>query len=367
MNREHLQRQVCEITGASRAHYLETVQVLWSGYGEISRWQLESPDAAATSSAAQPTEGALADTVIVKYVDPHAGGEHPRGWNTDRSHVRKLRSYEVEQRWYRYWAPQCPKECRVAQSYPLQAAAVSGGSSPPVSRHVVNRDALADVAPVTDAALLVLEDLDLQFPVRRMELDISEITPCLEWLAALHATFLDADGNGLWPVGCYWHLETRPDEWQQMPEGDLKHAASWLDEQLCNARYQTLVHGDAKVANFCFSEDGKKVAAVDFQYVGRGPGVRDLVYFLGSCLDEESCRRYQDRLLAQYFDALQQYLEQFKPQVPAAAVVAEWRALYAIAWTDFYRFLQGWMPGHQKINRYTLALADIAISQWHGR
>ena len=40
-----------------------------------------------------------------------------------------------------------------------------------------------------------------------------------------------------------------------------------------------------------------------------------------------------------------------------AALEADWRALYPVAWTDFYRFLQGWDPGHWKLHRYSERLA----------
>ena len=40
-----------------------------------------------------------------------------------------------------------------------------------------------------------------------------------------------------------------------------------------------------------------------------------------------------------------------------AALEQDWRELYPVAWTDFYRFLQGWSPGHWKLHRYSERLA----------
>ena len=40
----------------------------------------------------------------------------------------------------------------------------------------------------------------------------------------------------------------------------------------------------------------------------------------------------------------------------AEGVEADWRPLYPVAWTDFFRFLQGWSPGHWKIHRYSKRL-----------
>ena len=39
------------------------------------------------------------------------------------------------------------------------------------------------------------------------------------------------------------------------------------------------------------------------------------------------------------------------------ALETGWRALYPVAWTDFFRFLQGWSPGHWKIHAYSERLA----------
>ena len=58
------------------------------------------------------------------------------------------------------------------------------------------------------------------------------------------------------------------------------------------------------MANFCFSESRDKVAAVDFQYVGGGCGMKDLTYFVGSCLDESACEQREGDILNRYFQSL---------------------------------------------------------------
>ncbi len=314
---------VIKATGATDPELVERIQELWSGYGVILRYRLI---------------GSTISTVVVKHVRLTDGGNHPRGWNTDLGHQRKLRSYKVETAWYNNWAHHCSKECRVPHCLAIE-----------------QRDS---------ETLIVLEDLDSAgFPDRREVVSEREITACLNWLAWFHATFMGSDPEGLWPQGTYWHLETRPDELEALNDPALKHAAYRIDRLLRDCRYRTLVHGDAKLANFCFSHDGNNVAAVDFQYVGGGCGMKDLAYFIGSCLGDDDCERLESWLLNTYFTTLQKALAVCKPQIDFEAVEMEWRKLYPYAWTDFHRFLKGWSPGHWKLNTYSERIARDVIRQ----
>lgn len=118
-------------------------------------------------------------------------------------------------------------------------------------------------------------------------MDRPTVELCLKWLANFHATFINEELAGLWQTDTYWHLATRPDELAVTDNPALKQAAVAIDAKLNSCRYKTFVHSDAKVANFCFSTDSKMVAAVDFQYVGGGCGMKDVICLLGSCLDED--------------------------------------------------------------------------------
>jgi aminoglycoside phosphotransferase (APT) family kinase protein len=189
-----------------------------------------------------------------------------------------------------------------------------------------------------------------------------EIHTCLGWLANFHATFMGRAPEGLWEVGTYWHLATRPDELAVLEDGPLKKAASEIDRRLGDTRFPTFVHGDAKLANFCFSADGTRVAAVDFQYVGGGCGMKDVAYFISSCLDERESERLEGELLDGYFARLGDALTRRSSDLDLAAIEADWRPLYPVAWTDFYRFLQGWSPGHWKIHRYSERLAREVLA-----
>lgn len=261
---------ICEVMHARSARRLARIQQLWGGYGEIVRVALE---------------GAAVPTVIVKRVDP------PVGQVDTISDARKRRSYVVEETFYRDYASRCDDRCRVARLY---------ASRPGV---------------------LVLEDLDAAgFPLRR-----EAVEPAVVWLAQFHARFLGDAGPGLWPEGTYWHLATRLDEL-----AIDRARAEELDRALASARFQTILHGDAKEANFCFTRDLRACAAVDFQYAGRGCGMKDVAYLLHG---------HGDAHLETYFRELRAALP---PAVDAGALEREWRALYPIAQQDFARFLAGW-------------------------
>jgi hypothetical protein len=317
---------ICQVTGASDIQLLETIQELWSGYGTIRRYSLE---------------GASRKRIVVKHVRVDDQAEHPRGWNTNRSHLRKLRSYEVESAWYSDWSDRCDDACRVPSCLAVETRG--------------------------EETLIVLEDLDeAGFTERRESVGEAEVFACLRWLANFHATFMGCKPEGLWEQGTYWHLETRPDEFEALADLPLKQAAKAIDRLLRESRCQTLVHGDAKLANFCFSPSGKQVAAVDFQYVGGGCGMKDVAYFIGSCVSEEECEQQEHRLLNIYFNELRKALARLHPSVDANMVEDEWRLLFPLAWTDFNRFLKGWSPGHWKLNAYSERLANEVIKSFGG-
>jgi len=322
MLNKHFQSIVTQSTNTPAVTKTDVIESLWSGYGEIVRVSLSDPQLT---------------SVVLKYITFPTEINHPRGWNTNFSHQRKIKSYDVEMHWYRDWSKQCEGTCRIAKCY-------------------VAKD-------VDDECVIVLEDLDAAgFPDRYSSLDKDGAKLCLSWLANFHALFMNVEAKGLWRTGTYWHLETRPDEWASMKEGPLKQAAAQIDQILNNCQYQTLVHGDAKVANFCFSSDLTQVSVVDFQYVGGGCGMKDVAYFLGSCLDEHECELWQEELLDHYFNELKIALEGINKIVNWQDLEIEWRRMYPVAWTDFYRFLLGWMPTHYKINAYTERLAGAVIA-----
>ncbi len=332
-----LEATILRATAARAIVGTEDVQRLWSGYGQIVRYHIE---------------GGPHTSVIVKHVRWPDRPHHPRGWGTDRSHQRKIRSYQIESSWYDRYAQLCSDGCRVPRCLALEAR--------------------------SDEVVMVLEDLNGSgFAGRRQQVSPAEVDACLLWLASFHATFLGRCPDGLWPTGTYWHLATRPDELNALEDGPLKRAAAVIDRQLGDSPFQTFVHGDAKLANFCFDADGRRAAAVDFQYVGGGCGMKDVAYFIGSCYDEDDCERLAPGLLDRYFELLRAELVRTDlvrtelartelvrsgAAIDVDALEEDWRNLYPVAWTDFYRFLQGWSPGHWKLHRYSERLAREVLA-----
>ncbi len=310
-----------KVTNASACTEIEIIQSLWSGYGKISRYQLV---------------GSSLRTVVVKNISLNQSSKHPRGWNTSNSHNRKVKSYEVETYWYEQWSQDSTTSCPI----PKFLGSFSEGQN----------------------QWIILEDLNANFPLRKHTPNFSEMRVCLKWLANFHMTFLGRNPTGLWEIGTYWNLETRPDELQEMKHQELKSKAHLIDDLLNQCKFQTIVHGDAKLANFCFSENGKQVAAVDFQYVGGGCGMKDVAYFFSYCLSGSELEIYGKELLDFYFSELQKAFEASSSKIDFKALEEEWRGMYPVACTDFTRFLLGWMPTHQKINDYNLKMVNSVLS-----
>ena len=91
--------------------------------------------------------------------------------------------------------------------------------------------------------------------------------------------------------------------------------------------------------------------------------MKDVAYFISSCLCEDECERQEKQLLDFYFQTLEAAFQQQGKDMDFQALKLDWLALYPVAWTDFYRFLQGWSPGHWKIHRYSHRLAREVLEQ----
>lgn len=332
----NLATYLCQTLNASEAIKLGTLQRLWSGYGEIARYKL--------------LHNGKPQRYIVKLITPPKNALHPYQWNSDIGHQRKLHSYQVERQWYQHWSKRCHKDTVIPVYY----------------------QSLDD--KVANQTIIILSDLDQAgFTKRYEKLDSIQALAVIKWLAIFHASFIKVNPNpqwpeGLWTKGTYWHLETRQEEYNAMPDSQLKRLAAHIDAKLTQCPFQTIVHGDAKVANFCFSEQSAptcppKVAAVDFQYVGGGVGIKDLIYFLGSALSEHQLENGYESFINAYFSILCAELQTKFSTSEIVNIEQSWRELLPFAWADFQRFLVGWQPQHHKLNNFSQSMTQIALDQ----
>ena len=86
-------KRLLEALGAKELFEIAKIQDLWSGYGTIKRYGLHDSEVS---------------SIVVKEVCFPEKQKHPRGWNSNQSHNRKLKSYQVESHWYSHWREHCP-------------------------------------------------------------------------------------------------------------------------------------------------------------------------------------------------------------------------------------------------------------------
>ncbi|MGF1815189.1 phosphotransferase [Vibrio splendidus] len=343
-NQPELYQKIATSLGCHEGFDVQVIQRLWGGYGELVRLVFSQEGHAELKS------------VIVKHVALPDKAEHPKGWNTKLSHQRKVHSYQVETAWYQSFTQQWDERCPV-----------------PVGLHcelqenewlIVMQD-LAEIGFPLISQFDVLAASDYQASSYTRE-EQKQRDACLKWLANFHAKYINIDQEqpaSLWQVGTYWHLETRPDEFNALADLPLKNQAKHIDRLLKECPYQTLVHGDAKLANFCFDSESERAAAVDFQYVGHGCAMKDVALFMSSAVRPQDCAELESQMLETYFRYLEEALAYYQPQFSFDEVEAAWRPMFYVAWTDFQRFVKGWSPEHWKINPYTEQLTLRVLTQ----
>ena len=195
-------------------------------------------------------------------------------------------------------------------------------------------------------------------------LDFGHAVACMKWFANLHSEFWGkarADEAvrkyGIQQQGTYWYLDTRPDEFNSMPntgwEGRLKKAATDIDSYLkTDDCFPTVVHGDAKSANMLFvrkevmTEEGQKqqqkeqdiiVQMYDFQYCGKSSCCKDLAYFFTVA---SSRNENENALMEVYHNALKLHLkEKWNEQCPS---IEQLNAVLDICIADLGRWMSGW-------------------------
>ena len=293
----------------TKIHSVDFIQNLWSDYGQIASLE----------------DSVTNKKFIIKQINlEKISTSHPKGWNTNTSHQRKVKSYLNEINWYKNYS----------QSFQNKI--------PTYYDSYIGEKTL----------LLLLNDIRQQefFPFKNYEQ--IHIRLCIEWLAELHAYFINSPQIENFEKGNYWHLQTRKDEYNQMCDQKLKSIASTIDKKINKLTFETIIHGDAKIANFHYNQNTNQVMAYDFQYIGKGCGLEDIIYLLSSTLSSDDLYLYADELIQYYFSLLESKLHKLSDK-DISALLTEWNNLIPFIWADFNRFLNGWSPDHWKAHAYT--------------
>ncbi|MEZ8610271.1 phosphotransferase [Vibrio sp. 10N.222.51.C8] len=339
-----LYQKIATSLGCHEGFDVQVIQRLWGGYGELVRLVFSQESSAELKS------------VIAKHVALPDKAEHPKGWNTKLSHQRKVHSYQVETAWYQSFTQQWDERCPVPVGLQCELEE---------NEWLIVMQDLADIGFPLTSQFDVLAASDYQASSYTRE-EQKQRNACLKWLANFHAKHININQeqlSSLWQVGTYWHLDTRPDELNALADLPLKNQAKHIDRLLKECPYQTLVHGDAKLANFCFDSESERAAAVDFQYVGHGCAMKDVALFMSSAIRPQDCAELESEVLGAYFQHLKEALAHYQPQLSFDEVEAAWRPMFYVAWADFQRFVKGWSPEHWKINPYTEQLTLRVLTQ----
>lgn len=309
-----LANKICQQLNLTEITEVNKFKTLWSDFGAMYRVRFANRHA----------------PIVIKAITQPSQIKHPKGWQSELATKRKLTSYQVEQCFYANYS------------------------------HLFNAITPCYLGTVynENSQYLLLSDLAENAFSEINQGDIESVKRCLAWLATLHAAFVNTPLDGLWQQGSYWHLATRQDELNAIESPHLKQSAQLFDAALNACPYQTLIHGDAKIANFMQSKEN--VAGFDFQYAGKGVGIVDVMLLLSSAFNSDELFTHEATLLNHYHTELVKAFAQ-KMMTNGAHIADAWLDLYDLAWADFVRFLAGWSPNHWKLHDYAYSKLNRAL------
>jgi aminoglycoside phosphotransferase (APT) family kinase protein len=174
--------------------------------------------------------------------------------------------------------------------------------------------------PDRRAYIMLLEDLETSgctFPSFESGGDLPMVRSAVEGLARLHAAFWESArfaaelswiqpamhsemGPKLVATGVEAFGADQPEAFHDMAEVYTRHGAA-VAEQLAVGP-QTLMHGDPHLGNQ-FVDRGT-AGFLDWAVVSRGPGLRDVAYFLCASVETDLRRAEERGLLARYLEVL---------------------------------------------------------------
>ena len=184
-----------------------------------------------------------------------------------------------------------------------------------------------EIVPGTADFVIVMEDLsDLKLVSQSEGMTVDEAYSAVGVLAAIHATWWD---QGKEEVFDWIPSMTGPrieyvDQLlgQILPAFEAGFGKVLTNDQLSifkgfSGNYLnlnkiisdrspwTIAHQDYRVENMLFAQDGsKRVVVIDWQGIGRGPGVYDLAYLLSGSMDLELRRDEESGLVQHYYQTL---------------------------------------------------------------
>lgn len=302
---------------------------LWAGYGSIKCLTVRT----------------ATDTIrlICKEVNP------PK--DTGVAHERKVTSYLVEIELYKMGHLMKVAGIAIPDIYHLESSA-------------------------SGKATLLMSDLRVEYPIAGDGgLDWPKTLAAVDWLANFHAFHWERSESlvesKLWPEGCYWRLDTRQKEYEDIGSEwlRLKNAAFVVADLLKNGTHpstngfshphKTLVHGDYKSPNLQFActtsankaetrQQEYVCAAVDFQYCGGGYGVRDVGQLIVSSCDmphpynHEKALALETAILEYYYAKLLSYLKNYGRVSDVQYSYDMLTKHYELCLVDYVRFMAGW-------------------------